>query len=190
MGPVGPTGPQGPQGPKGAQGNTGPVGPQGPDGASGFSIRDAGIFVGQVGFLEPSGSAANFSLLLGAGGATGTAAADAACASAFPGSHAELDLLVLWKAALIGRLPQSAPAFAYYASSVTEIPVARIASGGIESVVQFMPRTTDCDNWSNNVTGRAPALRVISTAGINDAVVTLNFCNNPGLAVACFLPAE
>jgi hypothetical protein len=133
-----------------------------------------------VGFLEPA--AANFSLLPGAAGAVGTAAADAACALAYPGSRAELDMLVLWKAALIGHLPPASPAFAYWASSASDIPLFK--SGGPGG--NFMPRISDCDNWSNNVTGPAPYVKVGSGPGITDAYVGFNFCSNNGLAVACF----
>jgi hypothetical protein len=164
----------------GATGSIGPAGPQGP--AGGFSIRDAGVFAGQVGFLEPA--AANFSLLPGAAGAVGTAAADAACALAYPGSRAELDMLVLWKAALLGHLPPASPAFAYWASSASDIPLFK--SGGPGG--NFMPHISDCDNWSNNVTGPAPYVKVGSGPGITDAYVGFNFCSNNGLAVACFTP--
>lgn len=153
----------------------GPAGPAGPAGPSGFIIKDAGTYVGQVGLAELG----NFSLLTGAGGATGTAAADAACAASYPGSHAELDILALWKSAMNGDLPAPAPAYAYWASTVTEIPV-----GGMSS----LRRTTDCDNWSNNATGQGGFVRPsISSAPFSvDVQLSNQGCSANNMAVACY----
>ncbi len=157
-------------------GPQGPTGAQGPAGSSGMTISDAGTYVGQVGL----GELANFSMLTGAGGATGTAAANAACASAFPGSHAELNLLALWKKAVNGGLPDAAPAFAYWASTVTDIPVPN--GNGV------LPRTTDCDNWTNNASGSGGFVRPSIGAGIIDMQIDIQSCSANNMAVACFTP--
>lgn len=124
------------------------------------------------------GELGNFSLLSGAGGATGTAAADAACASAFPGSRAELDMLVLWKATMDGQLPAPAPAYAYWASTVTDIPM----PGSTGPV----PRTTDCDNWTNNASGQAGFVRPNISATSISVQLTVQSCTANNMAVACF----
>lgn len=152
----------------------GPQGLQGPTGASGLSIDDAGTYVGQVGL----GAQGNFSLLTGAGAATGTVAADAACASAFPGSHAELNMLTLWKAAVNSQLPDPAPAFAYWASTVTDIPVP--GSSGL------VPRTTDCSNWSDIASGSAGFVRPSIGANSIDMQIATQSCTASNMAVACF----
>ena len=152
-------------------------GPQGAQGAAGVGIGDAGTYAGQVGL----GELGNFSLLTGAGTATGTAAADAACASAFPGSQAELDMLVLWKAAMNGQLPAPAPAYAYWASTVTDIPVPG-SSGAV-------PRTTDCDNWTNNASGQGGFVRPNISATSSSVQFTIQSCGANNMAVACFMPS-
>ena len=152
-------------------------GPQGAQGTAGISIGDAGTYAGQVGL----GELGNFSLLTGAGAATGTAAADAACASAFPGSHAELDMLVLWRAAMNGQLPDPAPAYAYWASTATDIPV----PGSYGPV----PRTTDCDSWTNNATGEGGFMRPSITATRASVQLTTQSCTANNMAVACFIPS-
>ncbi|MFA7588073.1 MAG: hypothetical protein WCY11_18100 [Novosphingobium sp.] len=150
-------------------------GPQGAQGPAGFSINDAGTYAGQVGL----GELGNFSLLTGAGGATGTAAANAACASAFPGSRAELDMLVLWKAAMNDQLPDPAPAYAYWASTLTDIPV----PGSYGAV----PRTTDCDNWTNNASGQGGFVRPNISATSASVQFITQSCAADNMAVACFI---
>lgn len=172
QGPVGATGPAGAAGPAGA---VGPAGATGPAGPAGFSIGDAGAYAGQVGL----GELGNFSLLTGAGATTGTAAADAACAAAFPGSHAELDMLVLWKAAMDGQLPNPTPAYAYWASTVTDIPVPG-SSGAV-------PRTTDCDNWTNNASGQGGFVRPSIGASSASVQFAVQGCGANNMAVACFV---
>ena len=142
----------------------------------GFSIPDAGVYRGQVGL----GEGANFSLLTGAGGATGVAAADAACDAAFPGSHAELDILVLWKAANEEVLPPPAPAYAWWASTVTPFPV-----GSDYSQIR---RTSDCKGWTDNTTGRGGFLRnngTLDDYGI-DIQLSNQSCTADNMAIACF----
>lgn len=139
-----------------------------------MSIDDAGTYVGQVGL----GELGNFSLLTGAGAATGAAAADAACASAFPGSHAELNMLTLWKAAVNSRLPDPTPAFAYWASTVTDIPVP-ISFGTV-------PRTTDCSNWSDIASGSAGYVRPSISANSISVSMSTQSCTANNMAVACF----
>jgi hypothetical protein len=152
----------------------GPQGLQGPTGATGLSIDDAGTYVGQVGL----GELGNFSLLTGAGASTGAAAADAACASAFPGSHAELNMLTLWKTAVNSQLPDPTPAFAYWASTVTDIPV--------PSSFGTVPRTTDCSNWSDIASGSAGYVRPSISANSISVSISTQSCTANNMAVACF----
>ena len=113
----------------GTQVETGPIGPAG---TAGIGIKDAGTFAGSV---ETATSSGNFSLLPGAGGATGVAAADAACEVNFSGSHAEMNSLALWKSAADGELAEGE----YWASSETDVPFDK--STWI---------TSNCDDWTMN----------------------------------------
>lgn len=144
-----------------------------------LTFRDPGTYAGDVGF----GQGANFSLLPGANGATGTAAADAACAAAYPGSTAELDMFVLYNVINNLTLP-AAPtdAYAYWASTVTIVPVP--TSYMSPPVV----RTSDCAGWtSDNSSTRTASIR----ASIYGDEVTTQLgnqgCAATNMAVACFI---
>lgn len=145
----------------------------------GLIIEDAGVFVAFVGL----GLGANFSLLPGAGGETGVAAADAACAADFPGSHAELDILKLWKAGRDGILPTLGSRLEYWASTQTPIPVASAENGGDPLIV-----TSDCQGWTFDATAepRAGAIGVFTLPEGIQVEIGTSVCNSTTRAVACF----
>lgn len=141
-----------------------------------LTVRDPGTFAGEVGF----GQTANFSLLTGAGGAVGVAAADAACEAAHPGSNAELDILVLWNAANNLVLPKSAVSFAYWASTVTPVPF----SASFSTLV----RTSDCAGWASG--GQTSVGYIYGNISGDEVHVQFGnqSCSATNMAVACFIP--
>ena len=191
----GETGAQGEQGLTGAQGNPGTAGPTGPKGEvgaigpSGLTITNAGTFAG---YISTGNNGGNFSLLPGANGATGVAAASSACDATFPGSKVVLDILSLWKAVIDGELP-SPDGGRYWASTVTDYPIQR--DGGY-----LMSRTSDCNDWSvdderiPNANGTSsayqystafvrPNLGNLDTRGVNLEFLS---CSRTDAAIACF----
>jgi len=151
-------------------------------GSGGLMIEDAGTYVAFVGI----GSGANFSLLPGAGGATGVAAADAACANAVAGSHAELDMLKLWKAGRDGILLPlpGGGAFRYWASTHTPIPVATPEQGG-----DILITTSDCKGWTFGSAHEPRAGYVRVTIPFPEGIRVgfgTSGCNSITRAIACF----
>ena len=140
-----------------------------------LSVRNPGVFAGEVGF----GQGANFSLLPGANGATGTAAADAACAATYPGSTAELDLLVLWNAANNQTLPPPTQASGYWTSTATIVPM----SGSMITVA----RTSDCAGWTSDGSTRTGYLRNSNYSDEVSVQLSNQSCAATFMAVACFI---
>lgn len=182
-GPTGPEGAQGQQGLQGPEGKQGPAGEQGPAGQDSLSIGVAGRYVGHVG----ENSTGDFSLLAGSGGATGEAAANAACNATFPGSHAELDVLSLWQAGREGKLPSNVNNWvSYWASSYTPYPVP-VHANYTSLKGNTLPLTNDCKDW----TRPAGLTAIVQTRVADDytgVTIAVHSCYQTGPVIACFEP--